>query len=800
MHFTLVGIPPSVGDQLERALQAQGLLEGCARLYANSLLEVPRQLPEGLVVLGDAGHPYEETERLCRELHARRNILRTHLVVLTERAPHELGALIQAGADECVAPPGGDWSARMTSLSRRLSALGLPGSPPAVEEPPPDRLSLRAALQALLDSTKSDLGYHFFSTLVEHLSRIYGASCVLVGELLPERESIRTLAFWLNGSLQRGLVYSLRGTPCDEAIRTSVRHVRDGVAGLFPEDEKLTKLGTRGYLGTPLKDGNGNAIGVLAVLHHQPLEAAALEHSLLAAFAARAGTELERIRAQEEVERTRDFLRNTLNAVPDPLFVMDRAHRFVVVNRGFCDFMRKSEVELLGATARDFLPARVSEAFFQEDERLFNTGESFEAERVFEHAPDGQSRSILTKKAVFHEPGGGSFLIAVFRDNTDRRRLETQLRLADRLSSIGTLAAGVVHEINNPLSYVCSNLSFLQKELAQPQILPEALPELREVLAETQEGINRVRTIVQDVKTFARSDEAQSGPVDVHQAIDGALRLVRKELQYRAQVERSLEPVPAILGNQGRLGQVLVNLLVNALQAFPQNDPERNRVIVSTHSTPPDTVVIEVEDNGPGMSPEVRQHLFDPFFTTKPAGEGTGLGLSICQSIIQSMGGKIEVESVLGQGSVFRLVLPAAQARESTTASAQAVPVDAKGTRRRLLLIDAEPAVGTSVRRLLQEAHEVHSVQDVRMALSLLSRGERYDAILCDVVLPGMSGVDLLRELEQREPGLARRTGFMTSGALSMPSRELIASYSGELLEKPFEPERLRRFVQRLFA
>ena len=800
MHLTLVGIRPSVRDQLERELQAQGLLDGCTRMYASSLREVPRHLPEGLVVLGDTDSAREEANRLCEELHARRNVSRTHLVVLTERSPREQAALIQAGADECAAPPGGDWIARMKVLSRRLIALGLPGTPPTVEEPPGERLSLRAALQALLESTKSDLGYHFFSNLVEHLSRVYGASCVLVGELLPERESIRTLAFWLNGSLQRGIVYALRGTPCDEALRTSVCHVPDQVTEQFPEAEMLSKLGMRGYLGAPLKDGNGNAIGILAVLHHQPLEAGGLEHSLLAAFAARAGTELERIRAHEEVERTRDFLRNTLNAVPDPLFVMDRAHRWVVVNRAFCDFMGRTEAELLGSTARDFLPARVSEAFFQEDERLFSTGEAFEVERVFEHTRDGQPRTMLTKKAVFHEPGGGAFLISIFRDNTDRRRLETQLRLADRLSSIGTLAAGVVHEINNPLAYVCSNISFLQKELEQPEVSPEALPELREVLAETQEGLGRVRTIVQDVKTFARSDEAQSGPVDVHQAIEGALRLVRKELQYRAQVERELEPVPAVLGNQGRVGQVLVNLLVNALQAFPQADPERNRVIVSTHSTSPDTVVIEVEDNGPGMSPEVRQHLFDPFFTTKPAGEGSGLGLSICQSIVQSMGGKIEVESVQGQGSLFRVVLPAAQARESTTANTQALPVDSQGTRRRLLLIDAEPAVGTSVRRLLQEAHEVHSVQDVRMALNLLSRGERYDAILCDVVLPGMSGVDLLRELEQREPGLARRTGFMTSGALPMPSREFIASYSGELLEKPFEPERLRRFVQRLFA
>jgi len=800
MHVTLLGISESVRDQLERGLQAQGLLEGCHRHYASSLKDVPPRIAEGLVVVEDPGRSLGEVEELCRELHSRRSVLRTHLVLLTQRAMPEQGGLIQAGVDECAVPPGGDWVARMTVLSRRLVAMGVSSPLSAIVERSSERLSLQGALQAVLESTRADLGYLFFSNLVEHLARTYRATCVLVGELLPDQQSIRTLAFWLNGSLQRGVIYALSGTPCDVSIRKAVCHVRDGVAERFPEDEMLAKLGMRGYLGAPLKDGNGNALGVLAILDDKPLEADELEHSLLGAFAARAGAELERIRAQEEVERTRDFLRNTLNAVPDPLFVMDRSHRLVVVNHAFCEFMGSREQELLGATGREFLPAPEAQAFWDQDEQLFTTGKPFQSEISFAHTGDGKRRTIVIKKAVFTAPGGGSFLIAVLRDITDRKRLEAQLALADRLSSIGTLAAGVVHEINNPLAYVCSNLSFLEESLAQPAVPPEALPELREVLAETQEGINRVRTIVRGVKTFARTDENRSGPVEVHPAIEGALRLVRKELEYRAQLERALEPVPAILGNEGRLGQVLVNLLVNALQAFPQKDPGRNRIRVSTRSSGEGTVIIEVEDNGPGMSPEVRQHIFDPFFTTKPAGEGSGLGLSICQSIIQSMNGKIEVESEQGRGCLFRLVLPAAQARQGAERRTQASPVERAGPRRRLLLIDAEPAVGTSVRRLLQEAHEVHSVQDVGMALKLLSRGERYDAILCDVVLPGMSGVDLLRELEQHEPGLARRTGFMTSGAFSTPTREIMASYSGELLEKPFEPERLRRFVQRLLA
>ncbi|MBN1203332.1 MAG: PAS domain-containing protein [Myxococcaceae bacterium] len=688
MHVTLLGTSQLIREQLERGLQELGMHEGCPRLHARELAELPQPLPDGLVVLSDPERSLAEVERLCRELHSRRDVARTHLLVLTERAPLEVRALIQAGADECAAPPGGDWLARLTILSRRLASLEAAAPPPA-QEPSPERLSVRAALHALLDSTTAALGYDFFSNLVEHLSKLFRASCVMVGELLPEQGSIRTLAFCHNGSLQRGIVYPLRGTPDDEVIRESVYSCGDGVAERFPGNGLLTRLGARGYLGIALKNGEGNALGLLAILHHQPLEVEALESSLLGAFAARAGAELERIRAQEELERTRDFLRNTLNAVPDPLFVMDRAHRWVVVNRAFCDLLGRSERELLGRSGRDVLPAHQAEAFREQDEQLFATGQSLEIEGIFEHPQGGHPRTIVSKKAVFTEPGGGSFLIAALRDITDRKRLETQLRLADRLSSIGTLAAGVVHEINNPLAYVCSNLSFLQQSLAQPAVATEELAELRQVLAETQEGIRRVRTIVQDVRSFAHTDESRTGPVEVHQAIDGALRLVRKQLEYRALLERALEPVPAILGNEGRLGQVLVNVLVNALQAFPRNDLARNRVRIATRSAEPGSVVIEVEDNGPGMSPEVRQRIFDPFFTTKPAGEGTGLGLAICQSIIQSMQGRIEVESELGRGSVFRLVLPAAQAPQRAEPRTQAAPGERQGPRRRLLLIDA---------------------------------------------------------------------------------------------------------------
>jgi CheY-like chemotaxis protein len=198
------------------------------------------------------------------------------------------------------------------------------------------------------------------------------------------------------------------------------------------------------------------------------------------------------------------------------------------------------------------------------------------------------------------------------------------------------------------------------------------------------------------------------------------------------------------------------------------------------------------------MEPGVLKRLFSPFFTTKPTGTGTGLGLSICHSIIESVGGSIAVRSAPGRGSTFRVVLPV-----FTGQVPEPRPVEPSGPsqpRRRLLLIDDEPAVGASVRHLLQEQHEVDIVQDAREALHRIARGERYDAILCDVVMPGMTGMEFVAELERLEPRLARRTGLMTGAVITPHTRAFIASRASDYLQKPFEPDGLRQFVARLLS
>ncbi|WP_224243430.1 hybrid sensor histidine kinase/response regulator [Hyalangium gracile] len=796
MQVLLLKVPSPLGDELERRLPREGGQELQIQVRrVERLEELHGSLPPGLVVLGDSGGPLEELIALCRQVHARRAASQTQLTVLTRRAAAELEALARAGADECLAPPGENWGVRLIALRRRLQPESFQEPDMARLEQP--RLSSREALYVLLSSTSADIGYDFFQLLVTQLASAFRVSVAMVGELVAEQDKLQTLALWTEGYLEKSVTWPLKSTPHQQVLTHGSCHFTHDVRKRFPEDTLLQRLEAEGYLGVVLKDSQQKAIGVLAVAHKEPLQAGFIDYALLGALGARAGAELARSRVQSELERTRDFLHNTLNALPDPVFVKDRAHRFVAMNSAFCRAMGRSEEELRGTSDYDIVPAHEAEHFWKKDEEVFVSGKSSENEESHTDGA-GNTRIFLTKKAPFTGTGGEPFLVGVTRDITDSRRLEMQLRLADRMASVGMLAAGVAHEINNPLAYISSNLTFAIELLSQETLTPEQRTELRDAILESQEGAGRVRGIIQDLKSFSRADDESQGQVDVQRVIQGALRLMRNEFNHRARLSRSLEVVPPVRGNEARLGQVLVNLLVNALQAFPPDRPaDQNRILLSTRSQG-EWVHIEVEDNGQGMTPEIQQRIFEPFFTTKPEGIGTGLGLSICNNLIQIMGGWIEVQSKPGWGSTFRLVLPVFAAKSESVAPPVQPKASAQGPRRRVLLIDDELAVGKSVRRLLRDVHEVDVMQDAREALRRIASGERYDAIVCDVMMQEMNGVQFFQELERRSPELARHTGLITGGVFNPQAREFIETRAIDLLQKPFERESLRKFVDRL--
>jgi signal transduction histidine kinase len=243
----------------------------------------------------------------------------------------------------------------------------------------------------------------------------------------------------------------------------------------------------------------------------------------------------------------------------------------------------------------------------------------------------------------------------------ERRRMQEQLLLSDRLASLGMLAAGVAHEISNPLSSLLMNLDLALNPPQERQMHPEEAQAVRSAF----ECAMHIRDIVRDIKIFARPDKEQFGPTDLHRVLDSVLRMAWHQVAHRAKLVRDYQGSSSVHGSEARLAQVFLNLVINAAQAIPDGPSGQHEISVVTRPEGPDSIRVEIRDTGPGIPPELHERIFEPFFTTKPPDVGTGLGLSICRRIVTEMGGSMGVKSQPGQGSLFWVHLrSASDARE----------------------------------------------------------------------------------------------------------------------------------------
>lgn len=397
----------------------------------------------------------------------------------------------------------------------------------------------------------------------------------------------------------------------------------------------------------------------------------------------------------------------------------------------------------------------------------------------------------------------------------ERRKIQEQLLISERMASMGTLAAGVAHEINNPLSVVVGNLHVVRQDLEvlfadADEVLPgapaagpwehrNATSELRESLRDAEEAAERVRAIVRDLSVFSRPEEDVRGPVDVRKILESSLRMARNELRPRARVALELEAVPNVDGNEGRLGQVFLNLLVNAAHAIPEGRAEQNAITVRT-ALEDGMVVVEVGDTGTGIAPEVLPRIFDAFFTTKPIGIGTGLGLAICHRILTALNGRIEVKSQLGVGTTFRVLLPQARAKETREIPVLQRAADTRSSRRgSVLVVEDEPALCRVLERLLA-AHEVTTVTRARDGLEKIRAGRKFSVVLCDLMMPEMTGMEFYEELRREPSDIANRVVFMSGGALTAHARDFLDRVSNLRLDKPIDTIRLHRLVDEAVA
>jgi len=292
------------------------------------------------------------------------------------------------------------------------------------------------------------------------------------------------------------------------------------------------------------------------------------------------------------------------------------------------------------------------------DERVIDGG------RAKLHSRTNGARVVHHSAAPIVDDGRLIGAVMVFRDVTERDALESQVELSNRLASLGAMAAGVAHEVNNPLTVVNASLDIARRELlaaASGAVEDGMIRRLEELVADATLATQRIQSIVRDLRVFMRKPGAEVGVGDVQEAVLQALHATTHETRGRVRVETGTLEVPPVALPEARLVQVLVNLVVNAVHAF-DDEPGWDAVIeVDARQRGSDIVELTVSDNGPGMSAEVADRVFEPFFTTKPLGKGTGLGLFLCHGIVTGAGGVLTVESELGVGTTFRIRLPIAR-------------------------------------------------------------------------------------------------------------------------------------------
>ena len=502
-------------------------------------------------------------------------------------------------------------------------------------------------------------------------------------------------------------------------------------------------------------------------------------------------------RQREETERSERLLRNVLQAVPDGVVVVDADGSIKEWSAGADAVLRmpRNSVSMSAFCAHYGL--------FQTDRatphREFTIGQDVDREEVFlrnEGVPKGAWLHV-SSRTLRHPDGSLVGAVFVFHDVTKEKAGQEQLMISDRMASVGMLAAGVAHEINNPLGAALLNLESTHEILLRPPEMRDE-KELNIAMRDARSAVGRVREIVRDLKLFSRHEDGETDRADVKEALESSLRMAFNEIRHRAGVVKAYSDVPIVNGSESRLGQVFLNLLVNAAQAIPEGNIDANTIRVATHTNAAGCAVIEIVDSGAGIKPEDVPNLFTPFFTTKPPGIGTGLGLPICQRIIAQMGGDIQVESEPGKGSTFRVILPAAAKAQAehrsmrVSAAPTAPPAHRRG---RVLVVDDEEMLAAAIRRVLNKQHDVVTTTRAEDALEKLRAGSVFDVIFSDLMMPQITGMELFERIAKEFPEHAPRVVFLTGGAFTQAARDFLAKVPNPTLEKPIDRQSLLALV-----
>ncbi len=669
---------------------------------------------------------------------------------------------------------------------------------------PTDEADRLLALQSysILD-TANESAFDGIAVLAAH---ILGVPIALISLVDADRQWFKARHGLAVDELSRDLSF------CGHVVQGSVPVVvRDSLSDVRFADNPLVTghPNVRFYAGMPLRTTDGHVLGTLCAIDTVPREPSRVQLDMLDLLARQVERLLEkrRLRVLLEIDRVEAIASSNkvaalFDVMAEGVVVQDVTGAICSHNPAALTILGLTDDQLAGRTSLDsrWRAVRENGSPFPGTEHpamvVLRTGERQTSVIMGVHKPDETLTwiSINSLPSRMHD-GVVQEVVTTFHDITLIKVAAQRMAEQDRLAITGTLVAGVGHEINNPLAFVTSNLDLAIEELRSlagpsPSV---RLQELIDTVSEAKMGADRIRKIVRGLRALSREEVALQ-PVSLGCVVETSLSMAMHELRTQATVQVDVADLPMVMGDESRLTQVLMNLLVNAAQAFLTSNPETNVIQVRGVTTSEHTVRLSVADNGPGIAADILPRIFDPFFTTKAVGQGTGLGLAVSRGIIAALGGQLTLESRVGHGTTFYIDLASATA--SSPVVRDALPVgDAK--RGQVLIIDDEPEVLSAMRRVLKRRHEVTTISDSREALQLLEVAHDYDIILCDLMMPYFTGQQLFETLKSRGNASISRFVFVTGGVTTEAVSEFLAQIPNDVIEKPFTMAELESVTRR---
>jgi PAS domain S-box-containing protein len=737
---------------------------------------------EQTVVFADAGN--DELFSFCAE-HARKCGYSSAVSLPLRADGRVLGSLCLYGAE--THPVSDDEIKVLREMANDLS-FGI-----ATIRSKEVRQRTEAVIIKVAQTVSGGTGSEFFDLLAGNMVEALGACVGLIGKLNSTAHSIDTISYVLDGKLMENISYDLAGTPCENVADGNICVLEQDVRRIFPDNHVLSRLGIEAYVGIPLFNQNGQVAGVMAVFFTSPLHETALVTSTLRIFAARAALELDRQQADARIREQASLL----DKARDAILVRGLDHRITYWN--------KSAERLYGWTAMEAVGRSVADLLYQEKSGYFKAHDQtlLVGEWVGELTQIDKSGRELTIEGrwnlVCDDAGRPKSVLAINTDISEYRRLEMQFIRAQRLESIGILAGGIAHDLNNILTPISMAVELLK--IREPD--PRSLELLDTIASSAKRGANMVGRVL----SFARGVEGchvRFHPRRIISEIESILRdTFPRNIELEIKADRDLWIID---GDPTQIHQVILNLCVNAGDAIS----DAGRISISAENVHLDAsfaaaileaaegpyVCIRVHDTGEGIPKDIIDRIFDPFFTTKALDKGTGLGLPTSLAIVKSHGGFLRITSSPGEGTLARVYLPAHP--ECDDASDSLSPVDLPGGGgETILVVDDEDSIRQIACQVLENfGYRTLAAANGEEALALyVERRSEIAIVFTDLMMPVMDGPELMRRIREINPSAKI---IATSGVV--PDRDESKSVMVSInyfLSKPFTAETLLTCVKR---